>query len=414
MIEIYKVLSESKNLYSELSIKRANLNQILEQRSKLRSIIGIFENDILSKLYDMIDEQQKVIKSEKENLDNIEKTTDKIKFKTTKLDNLKEENTSVEILAILKEYGVIETYDTDIIEEEMAMPELSEESVVGPQEVDPNMIVKVEDLPITMNIAFAKSKATTVMKRVGRTLGFISKPEVPKTVINEVVTPVEEAPKPVLEPITLPTMEETEPAVTQPSIEVPINKEVVPASNNNVVATLETKDLFPSVETPQPVDTKNIFPAIEPVQTVEANNIFPTSEPIQTMDTNSIFPTIEPAPATVKAPEEKADTTPVMPEMSIDIPTIKPLEQTPNVQANTMNINAEPVVSPVMPSVTNSQPSTQSFWPSMTNNNPEPVAPTQPIMPEIPKETVIPTGEYNLNTTGPGTIVTNLKIGEEK
>lgn len=58
-------------------------------------------------------EQISVTDKEKEVLDNISNYTSRIEFKESRLDELEHDNNSVEILAILREFNLIDTYDTD-------------------------------------------------------------------------------------------------------------------------------------------------------------------------------------------------------------------------------------------------------------------------------------------------------------
>lgn len=185
LYDIYKIIIDSKNIYSELYNKRDNLDKVLGERLNLRLEIGIFEEDMLNDLYALIDKQNKSILRQKENIDNIASIEDKIKFKELKLNELKEDNKKVEILSLLQEFGIIDTYKSDVtldlpkVVEEEPKEEIKEEKIEEKEEILlPNMVVDVKDAYENLNLSFARSKADTVMRRVGRSLGYA--PEVKK------------------------------------------------------------------------------------------------------------------------------------------------------------------------------------------------------------------------------------------
>ena len=180
LYRIYKVILDSKSIYSELFNKRDELDNILDERLKLREKLLLYNDDILSPLYSVIDKQNKVIVKEKNVIDDIYEIEDSIKFKETRLEELKEDNRRVEILSLLQEFGIIDTYSVDIandnqIEETKEEEDVYKEDNVTEDDNDvtiPNMVIEVKDAYPELNLGFARSKADTVMRRVGKSLGY--------------------------------------------------------------------------------------------------------------------------------------------------------------------------------------------------------------------------------------------------
>lgn len=183
LYRIFKVIKDSKSIYSDLYDKRGKLDQLLDERFRVREELSISKDDILSNLYKVIDKQNKIIVKEKHVIDEIDEIEDTIKFKETRLNELKEDNRSVDVLALLQEFGIIDTYKVDIIEKSEDVQATSDEkdSALDNNENDyglPNMVIQIKDAYQSLNVGFARSKADTVMRRVGRSLGYT--PEVKK------------------------------------------------------------------------------------------------------------------------------------------------------------------------------------------------------------------------------------------
>lgn len=175
LCKIYKNIIESKNIYVELSEKRKHLDSILEERLNLREELGITDADLLSNLYTLIDKQNKDILKQKENIDRIGEIEEIIKYREGRLNELKEDNQKVEILSLLQEFGIIDVYEPqEIADVEEEKIEIEEEKEKEQKEIVtvPNMIVEIKDPYDQLNLSFARSKADTVMRRVGKSLGY--------------------------------------------------------------------------------------------------------------------------------------------------------------------------------------------------------------------------------------------------
>ena len=203
LLKLYKLICNTENEYSKLYNKREEIEKLLSYRIDLRRELNITKADLLVDFYKIIDEQESQIRLEKINIERISKTIDKIEFKEKKLESYKEANQKSGILAILQEYGIIETHDdvqeTDAIIEPVVEevkeepPQVSfgdfrpievEESKSSEEEVMyvPNAIKNVQDVPENINVSFVRNKANTVMRRVGKALGI----DVPKIEIAKV------------------------------------------------------------------------------------------------------------------------------------------------------------------------------------------------------------------------------------
>lgn len=264
LYQIYKVITDSKNTYGELYTKRDSLDKIIEQRLSLRVEINVFEEDILTKLYELIDKQNKKILKQKENIDSICEIEETIKFKEQRLIELKDDNQRVEILSLLQEFGIIDTYRSETIEPKEEKTETIKEvelKVEEPEEKEqiPNMIVEVKDIYPNLNLGFAKSKADTVMRRVGRSIGCT----------NETKKEIEQEPQEELEipsvtqnidtNVELPVIENTN------NIELPI-EESIPTEPKQEEKPIPT--FFENIEMVNPtesfklpeIDEKNVDP----------------------------------------------------------------------------------------------------------------------------------------------------------
>ena len=203
LLKLYKLICNTENEYSKLYNKREEIEKLLSYRMDLRRELNITKADLLVDFYKIIDEQEIHIRLEKINIERISKTIDKIEFKEKKLESYKEANQKSGILAILQEYGIIETHDdaqeTDAIIEPVVEevkedpPQVSfgdfrpievEESKSSEEKVIyvPNAIKNVQDVPENINVSFVRNKANTVMRRVGKALGI----DVPKIEIAKV------------------------------------------------------------------------------------------------------------------------------------------------------------------------------------------------------------------------------------
>lgn len=113
LLRIYALLCNKVSEYTEIFAKRENLNNLIVERINLRKELGVEDNDILNSLYDLIDRQYNEIKEERINIDNIDNYIKDIDSRKIEVSDLEQDNQKVEILSLLKEYCIIDTYEED-------------------------------------------------------------------------------------------------------------------------------------------------------------------------------------------------------------------------------------------------------------------------------------------------------------
>lgn len=407
LLKLYKLVSESESEYSKLYGKREEIAKILEDRMELRRSLNIARKDILTDFYHVIDEQKNQIRLEKINIDKIHKLIEKIAFKEDKLSAYKEVIQKSDILAILQEYGIIETYKEEPqkkTEENVSLKEEEEQKLsfgdLGTMEIDepelvetinyiPNAIKKVEDVPEGINVSFVRNKANTVMRRVGKSLGIDApKVEIVKEV-KKVAPPVVSIEPKVIEKPTI--VEEVKPVV--PQVE-----EFVP--NEDTFQSVKVEDVKPEMVTPKVEQEKVELPKMEP--------IFQT--PVVELPKEEVF-----SPSPVVSPvETRVETS----KPQIDLPKVVPFPTAPVVEKKVQPKKEEdnnlglfwPETKPNFANGSNNNIDNNNFFPTapLTNErnfNPQSLNSSDDLkMPEIPN------GNINLGP-GPGQPVNpNLKI----
>ena len=328
LLKIYKLLMEKNSEYNQLLIKREELNDILYERINLRKELKIPNTDILGNLYDLLEKQYEDIKRQSANMNKIETLTEEISIKKEKLNDLMTENQKVEILALLREFCIIDTYEEEEneesitkeapieesvdfkIEEEQIPEEISSEvpSIEEPKvpelnnntfEINPNDLFKennffeeqeqpkeepketmvqeeVKDNQVinvenhgNIDLDLVHSKAGKVMKRVGDMLGIKTEETKIVSVSNEpepTPPPVVETPKEVSEPAAV------ENPLFSDNLENTINLNIDPEFKNainsaNAVDPEESNDFWFPSDTP---DALNELPDLE----ISNDNLF--------------------------------------------------------------------------------------------------------------------------------------------
>lgn len=221
LLRIYQYLLKIETEYNVILEKRENINTLLQDRFSQRKELGIQENDVLSNLYDLIERQFDDIKHQEDNISLIDRLNEDIEHYKSSLNDLELDNQKVEILALLREFCLIDTYsDTyhengdsqivgekntsedlslkdkeitldkkveekiteesvpslnqnvnagDIFKQDVSSPEVKVEEVV-PDKVEDNQVVAVEN-STNIDLDYIHSKASKVMQRVGEMLG---------------------------------------------------------------------------------------------------------------------------------------------------------------------------------------------------------------------------------------------------
>lgn len=234
LLELYELIEKKEKEYSNLFTKRTNVKTLLKERLTLRKDMNIKEKDLLLPIYDLVEEQSHEIEEEKSNTDNINVLTERIKLKENRLEELNKEVKRPEVLSILKEFHLIDTYEhddesldkdylfedekeeqpeqlEDLVKEDIleTEPEIEEsktdslfkdlmdeanskdEDVEETQEVEPleetylpNQI-KSSEMIMSMNFGLSRLKSISVMKRVADMLGIDTKKKDPEPVVKE-------------------------------------------------------------------------------------------------------------------------------------------------------------------------------------------------------------------------------------
>ena len=249
LIKLYKLLIEKETEYNAILTKRDNINNLLYERLNLRKDLEINNNDCLLNIYDLLERQYEDINRQKENIENIERLNELLENKKEEINTLEIENQKVEILALLREFGIIETYsempteeskeniidseleekepeekinandipktETNIFDTDLSIQETTQDNIekdkednifeknnifeetkeVEKEEVKDNQVIEVTNAT-NIDIDLVQSKANKVMQRVGEMLGIKQKEEKIVSVTNEQVPEkVEEVPK---------------------------------------------------------------------------------------------------------------------------------------------------------------------------------------------------------------------------
>ena len=199
LLKIYSLVVKFEDNYNDLFEKRDKINKIIRNRRSIKENLTIEVTDNFSSFEDVLKEQLDVLKNEKEVLENVSNYTNRISFKEERLSELEEANNSVEILSILREYGLIDTYDNkeELEEVPLETPELEEdngdeEEEIFVKEINPYRIVDVIDYPKSLNIGLARLKGESVREKVNKKLNPTIKAPTFDDITNEIDNSKEE------------------------------------------------------------------------------------------------------------------------------------------------------------------------------------------------------------------------------
>lgn len=199
LLKIYSLVVKFEDNYNDLFEKRDKINKIVRNRRSIKDNLTIEVTDNFSSFEDVLKEQLDVLKNEKEVLENVSNYTNRISFKEERLSELEEANNSVEILSILREYGLIDTYDNkeELEEVPLETPELEEEDAkkeeeIIVKEINPYRIVDVIDYPKSLNIGLARLKGESVREKVNKKLNPTIKAPTFDDITNEIDNSKEE------------------------------------------------------------------------------------------------------------------------------------------------------------------------------------------------------------------------------
>lgn len=279
ILRIYELVIAYEEDFDRIIAKRNKLEDLIEENNHLKNKLHIEDNNELLDFENLLLEQKDTLNSEKEVLENIVNYTSRIKFKEERLEELEEINNSYEILTILREYGIIDTYDTE--EEAEEIPEEVSEEIPeedAPKEevledivndtIDPYRIKEVIDYPKTLNIGLAKLKGESVRETVNRKLN--PKPKI--NLFDELTKDMKPEEKVEETPSTNESIKE-EP-------KQPVKEDIVPEANNitpEPIWTMPTEEIEP-VKEPKEENPVWTIPVVEqakeePIKDEEINKI---------------------------------------------------------------------------------------------------------------------------------------------
>ena len=340
LLELYELIEKKEKEYSNLFTKRTNVKTLLKERLTLRKDMNIKEKDLLLPIYDLVEEQSHEIEEEKSNTDNINVLTERIKLKENRLEELNKEVKKPEVLSILKEFHLIDTYDhddesldkdylfedekeeqpeqlEDLVKEDIleTEPEIEEsktdslfkdlmdeanskdEDVEETQEVEPleetylpNQI-KSSEMIMSMNFGLSRLKSISVMKRVADMLGIDTKKKNPEPVVKEEPKQVETNDDLFWTPTEFAEMKSSS-EEPQQEVKLPLDdlfkdntsKEEVKQENTTTVPEMKKEDNIFEKEQPNDIFGNNKVTNI--FENNKSNDIFEKEQPNNIFETN--------------------------------------------------------------------------------------------------------------------------------
>lgn len=340
LLELYELIEKKEKEYSNLFTKRTNVKTLLKERLTLRKEMNIKEKDLLLPIYDLVEEQSHEIEEEKSNTDNINVLTERIKLKENRLEELNKEVKKPEVLSILKEFHLIDTYDhddesldkdylfedekeeqpeplEDLVKEDIleTEPEIEEsktdslfkdlmdeanskdEDVEETQEVEPleetylpNQI-KSSEMIMSMNFGLSRLKSISVMKRVADMLGIDTKKKDPEPVVKEEPKQIETNEDLFWTPTEFAEMKSSS-EEPQQEVKLPLDdlfkdntpKEEVKQENTTTVPEMKKEDNIFEKEQPNDIFGNNKVTNI--FENNKSNDIFEKEQPNNIFETN--------------------------------------------------------------------------------------------------------------------------------
>lgn len=331
LLELYELIEKKEKEYSNLFTKRTNVKTLLKERLTLRKDMNIKEKDLLLPIYDLVEEQSHEIEEEKSNTDNINVLTERIKLKENRLEELNKEVKKPEVLSILKEFNLIDTYDhddesldkdylfedekeeqpeplEDLVKEDIleTEPEIEEsktdslfkdlmdeandkdEEVEEIQEVEPQEEtylpnqIKSSEMIMSMNFGLSRLKSISVMKRVADMLGIDTKKKDPEPVVKEEPKQIETNDDLFWTPTEFAEMKSSS-EEPQQEVKLPLDdlfkdntsKEEVKQENTTTVPEMKKEDNIFEKEQPSDIFSNN-----------KSNDIFEKEQPNNIFETN--------------------------------------------------------------------------------------------------------------------------------
>ena len=167
ILNIYKLVLDKQNSYDMLYQKRESIDNLLNERLIDRKNLEITDRDLLEYFSKLCDEQFSVIKSQKINIENIDKLILEITECENRLEELDKANNRDEIVSLLNEFSVdkqeIEKIDLPV--ESEIYDDVIRENEEANSDRPSNMVIRIAE-PVKLNVKTASDTAKLVMKKV--------------------------------------------------------------------------------------------------------------------------------------------------------------------------------------------------------------------------------------------------------
>ena len=130
LIRLYQYVHQKEKDYNSIVVKRDCIHDLLSERLGLRKELNISDNDVLESIYDLLEKQYQDILTQKDNIDRIDHLNSDISLKQDEINSLELDNQKVEILAILREFGIVDQYnDKGVVYEEEVSDDYLEDTL---------------------------------------------------------------------------------------------------------------------------------------------------------------------------------------------------------------------------------------------------------------------------------------------
>ena len=138
LLKLFIIFNTTESDYNNILLKRNNINEIISERLNLRKELNINNLDKLSSIYDTIDKQYEEITSQQETINNIETYSKAIEDNKKEIEQLENDNKKPEILSLLKEFCIIDSYDEpESTEQNISINEIESKIASEVQEKEP-------------------------------------------------------------------------------------------------------------------------------------------------------------------------------------------------------------------------------------------------------------------------------------
>ena len=164
ILNIYKLVLDKITDYDKLYDKRLKIEKLLEDRSADRKELSIKDRDMLEYFSNICKEHLNIIKSQKFNIENIDKLILEISNYEDRLEELEGSNNRQEIVDLLNEFSI--NKDNNNIDDNNDNIIFKDDDVeTGTSSKPANLVVKIKE-PVKIDVKAASDIAKLVMKKV--------------------------------------------------------------------------------------------------------------------------------------------------------------------------------------------------------------------------------------------------------